>query len=57
MEEHDEKLKKVLNLINEAGLKQNVKTFAWRQPEIAFLCNNLARKAPDQFQKKLRAIV
>ena len=57
MEEHDEKLKKVLNLINEAGLKLNVKKCEWRQPEITFLGHRFSKEGIRPDPEKVRAIV
>ena len=37
MEEHDENLRKVLDVIQEAGLKLNLKKCVWQVPVVTFL--------------------
>jgi hypothetical protein len=37
MEEHDKKLRKVLDVIQKAGLKLNPKKSVWRKPVVTFL--------------------
>ena len=43
MEEHDKKLKKVLDVIEEAGLKLNLKKCVLRQPEVTFLGHKFSK--------------
>ena len=57
MEEHDEKLKKVLDVIQEAGLKLNLKKCVWRQPEVTFLGHKFSKDGVRPDPAKVKAIV
>ena len=55
LEEHDERLTKVLDVIPEAGLKLNEKKCVWRQPSLIFLGHKFDGVRPDP--AKVKAIV
>ena len=57
MEEHDEKLKKVLDVIQEAGLKLNLKKCVYRQPQVTFLGHKFGQDGVRPDPAKVKAIV
>ena len=57
MEEYDVKLKKVLDVIQEAGLKLNLKKCVWRQPEVTFLGHKFSKDDVRPDPAKVKTIV
>ena len=57
MDEHDEKLRKVLDVIQEAGLKLNLKKCVWRKPVVTFLGHKFSKDGVRPDPDKVKAIV
>ena len=57
MKEHDEKLRKVLDVIQEAGLKLNLKKCVWREPAVTFLGAKVSKRSVRPDPDKVKAIV
>ena len=57
MKEHDKKLRKVLDVIQEAGLKLNLKKCVWREPVVTFLGAKFSKKSVRPDPNKVKAIV
>ena len=57
MEEHDEKLRNVLVVIQEAGLKLTLKKCAWREPVVTFLGHKFSKEGVRPDPDKFKAIV
>ena len=57
MEEHNEKFRKVLDVIQEADLKLNQKKCVWREPVVTFLGHKFSKDGVRPDPDKVRAIV
>ena len=57
MDEHDEKLRKVLDVIQEAGLKLNLKKCVWWKPVVTFLGHKFSKDGVRPDPDKVKAIV
>ena len=57
MEQHDEKLRKVLDVIQEAILKLNLKKCVWREPVVTFLGHKVDKEGVRLDPDKVKAIV
>ena len=57
MKEHDEKLRKVLDVIQKTGLKLNLTKSVWRKTEVTFLGHKFNKEGVRPDPDKVRAIV
>ena len=57
MKEHDEKLRKVLDVIQTSGLKLNLKKCVWRKTEVTFLGHKFSKEGVRPDPDKVKAIV
>ena len=57
MAEHDERLNKVLRVVNDAGLKLNLAKCVWRKSELTFLGHKFGKDGVRPDPEKIKAVV